>query len=92
MKNFLRTFLKGYDFFLLGSAVLLCAIGLAVLFSTTYDLQLSSEAARQAFYIPLGLVGLIVLSRFDYRMFKTYTGIPTNIPDLTIALNLCSSS
>lgn len=58
-----------------GSVIFLCAIGLAVLFSTTYDPQAKSEAVRQAFYIPLGFLVLVIMSRLDYRMFRSYSGI-----------------
>lgn len=66
---------KNYDWFLLGSTIFLCAIGLAVLFSTTFEPTFNSEAVRQAFFMGIGLVGLVVFSRIDYRMFKNYTGI-----------------
>jgi rod shape determining protein RodA len=75
VKNFFTGILKGYDWFLLGSVIFLCAMGLAVLFSTTYDLNISSEASKQAINVVLGFVGLFVLSRLDYRMFKSYTGV-----------------
>lgn len=75
MKNFLLRIFKNYDWFLLGAAIFLCAIGLAVLFSTTYDFRWDSEAAKQAIYIPLGFAGLIAMSRIDYRMFRSYSGI-----------------
>lgn len=75
MRNlFLRLF-KNYDWFLLGATLFLCAIGLAVLFSTTFDPGFKSEAVKQLTFIPIGLTALIVLSRLDYRIFKNYTGI-----------------
>lgn len=75
MKKFIITFFKGYDWFLLGSVIFLCALGLAVLFSTTYDLNIASEASKQVFYIPLGFAVLFIVSKIDYRMFKSYTGV-----------------
>lgn len=75
MKNFFTRFFKGYDWFLLASVVFLCAIGLAVLYSTTYDLNVKSEATRQVFNMLIGFAGLFVLSKVDYRIFKSYTGV-----------------
>ncbi len=75
MKNIIFRFFKNYDWFLLAATIFLCAIGLAVLFSTTYDLNVKSEATRQVFNMIIGFSGLLVLSRVDYRIFKSYTGI-----------------
>lgn len=75
MKNFFISYFKGYDWFLLSAAVFLCAIGLTILFSTTYDLNISSEATRQVFNVGIGFAALFALSKIDYRMYKSYTGL-----------------
>jgi rod shape determining protein RodA len=75
MKNFFLRFFKGYDWFLLGSAIFLCALGLTILFSTTYDLNIESEATKQVFNVGIGLIALFALSKIDYRFYKSYTGV-----------------
>jgi rod shape determining protein RodA len=75
VKNLILRFFKGYDWFLLGSVIFLCAIGLAVLFSTTFEVNWSTDAAKQVFFMGLGLALMFVLSRIDYRIYKSYTGI-----------------
>jgi rod shape determining protein RodA len=75
VKNVISQFFKNYDWFLLGAVVFLCAIGLAVLFSTTLNVDVTSDASKQVFFMGIGLVVLLILSRIDYRIFKSYTGI-----------------
>lgn len=75
MKNlFLRLF-KNFDWFLVGAAVFLCSIGIAVLFSTTYDFTLTSEAMRQVMFVVLGFVALFAVSQIDYRAYRSYSGV-----------------
>lgn len=75
MKKLLFRFFKNYDWFLLAATIFLCAIGLAVLFSTTYDLNVKSEATKQVFNMAIGAAGLLIFSKLDYRLFKSYTGV-----------------
>lgn len=75
MKNiFLRLF-KNFDWFLVGSAAFLCSIGIAVLFSTTYDFKMSSEAMKQVLYVILGFAALFAVAQIDYRAYKSYSGV-----------------
>lgn len=53
----------------------MCAIGLTILFSTTYDLNVKSEATKQVFNMVIGLGAMLIFSRIDYRLYKSYTGI-----------------
>jgi rod shape determining protein RodA len=75
MLNRLARFFKNYDWFLFAATVFLCAIGLTILFSTTYDLNVKSEATKQVFNMLIGFGALLIFSRIDYRMFKSFTGI-----------------
>jgi rod shape determining protein RodA len=75
VNNFIFRFFKNYDWFLLGAVVFLCAIGLAVLFSTTMNVTLSDDAAKQVLFMGIGLTVLIILSQIDYRIYKSYTGV-----------------
>lgn len=53
----------------------MCAIGVSVLFSTTFEINWSQDAAKQVLYMGIGLASILVLSRIDYRIYKSYTGI-----------------
>lgn len=75
MKNLFLNFFKNYDWLLLAGTIFLSAIGLAVLFSTTYEFNIQSEATRQVFNMIIGFAVLFVMSRIDYRLFKSYSGI-----------------
>lgn len=75
MKNlFLRLF-KNFDWFLVGAAAFLCSIGIAVLFSTTYDFKMTSEAMRQVMFVILGFAALFAVAQVDYRAYRSYSGI-----------------
>lgn len=71
---FLRIF-KNYDWFLLSSTLFLCAMGLAVLFSNTYNFNMDSEAIRQSIFMAIGIISMFFLSQMDYRIFRSYSGI-----------------
>lgn len=75
MKNVFSQFFKNYDWFLLGAVIFLCAIGLSVLFSTTFKVDVTSDASKQVLFMGIGLVIMLILSRIDYRIFKSYSGI-----------------
>ena len=75
MKNIFSQLFKNYDWYLLGAVIFLCAIGVSVLFSTTIEINWSADAAKQILFMVLGLVALVTLSRIDYRIFKSYTGV-----------------
>lgn len=75
MKNlFLRLF-KNYDWFLLAATIFLLTLGLAVLYSTTYDFSIESEAVRQSIFVGIGIFGLFVISHIDYRILRSYSGL-----------------
>lgn len=75
MKNVILRFFKNYDWFLLASTLFLLALGLAVLFSTTYDFNIESEAIRQSIFVGIGLVGMFAISSIDYRILRSYSGL-----------------
>lgn len=75
MSNLFFRFFKNFDFVLLGATLLLVALGLVTLFSATTEFSLSSIAVKQSINAAIGLVILLVLSRMDYRLLKSYTGI-----------------
>lgn len=75
MNNLIFRFFKNFDFVLLGATLLLLALGLATLFSATTEYSLSSIAIKQSINAAIGLVGLFILSKIDYRLLKSYTGI-----------------
>lgn len=51
------------------------AMGLATLYSATTEYTLGSFAIKQSINAAIGLVGLLVISKMDYRVLKSYTGI-----------------
>jgi rod shape determining protein RodA len=50
-------------------------IGLATLYSATTEYTLSSIAVKQSINAGIGIIGLLVVSRLDYRIYKSYSGI-----------------
>jgi len=75
VKNFLSGLFKNYDWLLIGSTLFICAIGLAVLYSTTYEFNVESDAVSQTVFMGLGVIAMFVMSRIDYRFFKSYSGV-----------------
>lgn len=67
-------FLKNFDWILFVATVLLLAMGVSVLYSTTLNMVGGSgEAIKQLIYASIGLVAFFVASTFDYRLLKAYT-------------------
>ncbi|MBW6431910.1 rod shape-determining protein RodA, partial [Patescibacteria group bacterium] len=75
MNNLFFRFFKNFDFVLLGATLLLVSLGLVTLFSATSEYGWGSIAIKQSVNVGFGLVGLFALSRLDYRLLKSYTGI-----------------
>lgn len=67
-------FLKNFDWILFVATVLLLAIGISVLYSTTLNMVGGSgEALKQLVYAGIGLVAFFIATSFDYRLLKRYT-------------------
>lgn len=67
-------FLKNFDWILLIATVLVLAIGIAVLYSTTLNMTGGSgEAIKQLIYALIGLLLFFLAASFDYRLLKGYT-------------------
>lgn len=65
-------FWKNFDWVLFGIMTLLIIVGLIVIYSTSFkatSLDSSSEAVHQGIFAIIGLVGLVMVSRVDYRMW-----------------------
>lgn len=75
MRNLFVRFFKNFDWYLVASTIFLFAIGLSVLYSTTYDFTSTSEAVKQTTFLGIGLVLMFVMSKIDYRFLRSYTGI-----------------
>ena len=68
-------FLKRLDKYLLAASVLLVAVGLLMIYSTTFsDPVKSGLFARQLFFFIAGLGFLIIASGFDYRFLRRAAG------------------
>jgi len=65
-------FWKNFDWILFGFMALLTAMGLIVIYSTSFkatSLDSSSDVVHQGIFAIIGLVLLVTISRFDYRMW-----------------------
>ena len=73
--------IKYFDYSLLFIIIFLICFGLVMLYSTSaYDAQLTFKdpthyLKRQGFAFGLGLTGMFVISRFDYRIWKKFGGV-----------------
>ena len=73
--------IKYFDYSLLFIIIFLICFGLVMLYSTSaYDAQLTFKdpthyLKRQGFAFGLGLTGMFVISRFDYRVWKKFGGV-----------------
>jgi rod shape determining protein RodA len=69
-------FWKNFDWMLFGATVFLVAIGLLVIWSTSFKavgVANSSDAMHQLVFAGFGLVALIVAARIDYRTWSKLT-------------------
>jgi rod shape determining protein RodA len=68
-------FLKNFDWVLLVAALLLLGFSFAIIFSTTFSIAGGSEALQQIMFALIGLAGLFVLAKIDYRIFRSFSGV-----------------
>lgn len=62
---------EGYDWVLVGSALLLTIIGLSSLFGTTAPTF--TNFYKQLLWLVLGITALVIFSSMDYRIFRTHS-------------------
>jgi rod shape determining protein RodA len=67
--------LRNVDWVLLTATLLLLGFGFAIIYSTTFNIAGGSETLQQLFFVSIGLTGLILLARMDYRMLKRFSGL-----------------
>jgi rod shape determining protein RodA len=67
--------LKNFDWILMLATFLLLGFSFAIIYSTTFSMAGGSEALQQIIFAGVGLVGLAVMARADYRTFKKFSGI-----------------
>jgi cell division protein FtsW (lipid II flippase) len=68
----MRLNLRRFDFVLLGTTILLMIFGVAMVYSATLDVPgYEDYALRQAIYGLVGLVLLIAVAAFDYRLLTS---------------------
>jgi rod shape determining protein RodA len=63
-----------FDFWLLGATLILIIIGILMIYSATAcvtgePLDWASPAARQALFAVVGIIGMLILSIIDYRLY-----------------------
>lgn len=75
-----RTWQRSSDLWLLAAVIALCTLGLLMVYSATFTLSYinfgsdsSIYVKRQATWILVGCVALIVFWRIDYRLFKKFS-------------------
>ena len=68
----LRDVIKSIDWVLIGSASLLVLIGLAMLFSSTYEQGITSRFIRQLIAFGLGISLCLVVTRLPYHFLRSY--------------------
>jgi len=73
--NHYSRLLRNFDWVLLTATLLLLGFGFAVIYSTTFSIAGGSEALQQMLFAAIGIVGLVLLARMDYRMLKKFSGI-----------------
>lgn len=69
-------FWKNFDWLLCGSALALVAIGLLVIYATSFrtvGVMVITDVWHQLIFAALGLVALILLARADYRLWRNLT-------------------
>lgn len=64
---------RDVDWLLLGLAVLIAAIGVLEIYSTTAHTALAAEYKRQIYWILLGVLVAVVVSQFDYHLIMEQT-------------------
>jgi rod shape determining protein RodA len=64
---------RDFDWTLLGMVVLLCAISLAEVHSTTVHTKFASYFSRQMFWIAVGLAAMFVFAKIDYHRLLDWT-------------------
>ena len=68
-----RRLYRHIDWLLVGALVLLCAIGITMVYSTTYDPMTGAaglEVSKQFLALGIGLVAFILMLSVDYRWFS----------------------
>ena len=68
-----RRLYRHIDWLLVGALVLLCAIGVTMIYSTTYDPTadgVGPQVSRQLWALGIGLVVFIIMLSVDYRWFS----------------------
>ena len=68
-----RRLYRHIDWLLVGALVLLCAIGVTMIYSTTYDPTVDGvgpQVSRQLWALGIGLVVFIIMLSVDYRWFS----------------------
>ncbi|MBI4708754.1 MAG: rod shape-determining protein RodA [Candidatus Portnoybacteria bacterium] len=64
--------IKKLDWILIGAVIILCILGLITLYSVNFGKSSFIFFEKQAIFVAAGLVLLIALTFFDFRIFKNY--------------------
>lgn len=65
--------LRDFDWLMLGVVLVIAALGVLQIYSTTADTRFAGAHQKQLFWILLGLVGFFLMSWFDYRQLLNFS-------------------
>lgn len=66
-----RSLWRNFDWWLLAAVLVLCGIGIAMIYSATFNtIDLSDYWLRQVVFLVMGLVALFIVAIFDYRQLE----------------------
>lgn len=71
-----KRFWRNFDWVLFGAALLLCVIGLIVIYATSFkaaSFNGASDVWHQMIFLVAGLGALLLAARIDYRLWARYT-------------------
>lgn len=71
-----RRFWRNFDWILFGAAFLLCAIGIMVIYSTSFkadSIADTTDVRHQMIFFGAGLIVMFIAARIDYRLWARYT-------------------
>lgn len=67
-----RNLIRDFDVWLLGITVLILGIGVAVIYSATYDVEGANYPARQSAWVGIGIIALFLGLLIDYKVVMRF--------------------
>ncbi len=68
-----RSLWRNFDWALLAVVLILCGLGIAMIYSATYNtIDLSDHWLRQVVFLVIGVIALFAVAAFDYRQLELF--------------------